>query len=321
MIMQRRLGPVAFSAAIFVLSATSARAVFIDNGIPVGTVGHFSLDMLTGGESNEAYLSASRVASGDVFTENVLFDYFSYVDPGNDGGGFRLAGSAPVVDGVDPNKVSSNGSFLGDAGNTILWSVTSSIPPGGSIMTNVVTFAAETGTLGTLRFLQYLDEDIEGVSDDILFVRGTAAGGDLELFTVDNSEVYGVSHSGALSSAQGLVDASFAGWAANQFNQMKPAIAGAGQSVSLAGVIDNLPPFVHPVVGPAYGPRDVVSVMAWDVDPAATSATIVTTLGGVPDIRQVVGGSVAAPLMSPFGLALVTLMLGAHGIRRLRPVA
>jgi len=65
------------------------------------------------------------------------------------------------------------------------------------------------------------------------------------------------------------------------FNQIVPRITGDGQPVAPQGVITNLPSFQHPVVGPAYGPADIVSVLAWDVDPNATSATIVTTLGGV----------------------------------------
>ena len=37
------------------------------------------------------------------------------------------------------------------------------------------------------------------------------------------------------------------------------------------------------MVGPVYGPLDMVSVIAWDVNPNASSATIITTLGGVPE--------------------------------------
>ena len=44
----------------------------------------------------------------------------------------------------------------------------------------------------------------------------------------------------------------------------------------------------HPIVGSGYGPEDIVSVLSWTVDPDATSAAIITTLGGVPDIRVIV---------------------------------
>lgn len=263
----------------------SANTIRIDNDVPLGTAGHWDVDVESGGESRDAQLTAMRFASGDVVTENVLFDYFSYVDVGNNGSGFQLGGSDPVnVDG-DPDKVNSTGSFTGSGGNTINWSVDSFIEDGGSVMFNVFTFTAQSGTLGTMRFLQYLDEDIEGVSDDVLITRGTVADGTLELFTIDNDEVYGVSHGGSLNTAQGLVNATFAGWAADEYNDMKPRITGSGQPVSPDGVIDfsSLPQFEHPQLGTAFGPADIVSVMAWDVDPNETSATIITTLGGVPD--------------------------------------
>lgn len=266
-------------------SGPLASTTLIDNDIPLATLSHWDVDVQTGGESRSAQLTASRLASGDIVTEEVLFDYFSYVDTGNNGGGFQLStGADPVQVGGDPDKVESTGSFIGAAGNTINYKVTSSIDDGDSVMFSTFTFTAQTGSLGVFRFMQYLDEDIEGVSDDVLYYTGSAATNDLELFTFDNDEVYGVSHSGSLSAGQGLVNSTFAGWAADEFNDMKPQIAGAGQPVSLGGVIDlaDLPAFTHPVLGAVNGPADIVSVLAWDVDPNATTATIITTLGGVP---------------------------------------
>lgn len=263
----------------------SANTIRVDNDVPEGTVGHWDVDVQSGGESRDGRLTAQRFAGGDVVTENVLFDYFSYVDVGNDGGGVQLSGSDPETVGGDPDKVRSTGTLTGSAGNTINWEVTSFIEDGGSIYYNEIKFTAQTGTLGTLRFIQYLDEDIEGVSDDVLLVRGSAADGNLELFTIDNDEVYGVSHGGSLNSEQGLVNATFAGWAADEFDDMRPRITGSGQPVSLEGEIDeaSLQLFNHPQLGDVYGPRDIVSAFAWDVTPSATSATIITTLGGVPD--------------------------------------
>ncbi len=146
--------------------------------------------------------------------------------------------------------------------------------------------------LWDLRFFQYLDEDIEGVADDVFLTRGSVSGLDLELFTIDNTEVYGVSHSGALDATQGLDNAVFAGWAAGVFDSMRPAIEGGTQNVALAGIISaSLPGMIHPQLGGSWGPRDIVSVMAWDVNATGTSATIVTTLGGVPDITDIPGGA------------------------------
>lgn len=273
----------ALLAAPAVLLGGNATAIPIDNDVPQALVGHWLVDVLSAGDSRLANLTANRFQAGDVFTEDVLFDYFSYVDPGIDGVGLRLAsfGAPPALTGDD--EVQSSGAFVGVNG-IINWTATSSIPFEDSTMSTTFTFTAETGTLGPLRFYRYMDEDVEGSSDDVFLARGSLANLNLELLTIDNIQVYGVSHSGALAPGQGLVNATFAGWAASTFNRIKPVIEGAGQPVDPNGIIDpSLPSFTHPVVGAAFGPRDIVSVLAWDVDPAASTATIVTTLGGVPD--------------------------------------
>ena len=222
-----------------------------------------------------------------------MFDYFSYVDPGAPGGGFQLSsfqanGSVPVPDPGNPNIVTSNGSFTGFNQNQILWTAVSSIAPSGQVMNTRFTFTANGGLLGPLRFLQYLDEDVQGAGDDVFLSVGTAASGDLELFTFDNTDVYGLSHSGALLPGSDLQSASFTGWAADRFNNMKPLIEGVGQPVSPTGVITNLLGLQHPQLGSVLGPADIVSVLAWDVDPNAASAVITTSLGGIPISAQTV---------------------------------
>jgi hypothetical protein len=267
-----------------------SNAVEISNGVPESTVGHYRVDVTTGGETRAAFVTAARLASNDIIVgTDVIFDYFSYVDPGINGGGFQLVGSVPVPDPLNPNIVTSSGSFTGFNQNLILWTAVSSIAPSGQIMNTRFTFATQNGgPLGLLRFLQYLDEDVQGAGDDVFLPVGAAASGDLELFTFDNTDVYGLSHSGALLPGTDLQNAFFAGWAADQFNNMKPLIAGAGQSVSPTGVITNLPPFQHPQLGGVFGPADIVSVLAWDVDPNAASAVITTSLGGIPISEQTV---------------------------------
>lgn len=275
------------AALALLLQGGFAYAVVIDNDIPSGTLGHWSVDVLTGGQSRSGTVTANRLASGDTVTTDVLFDYFSYVAVGSTGGAFQLNGSLPTVDSLDPDQVISSGSFVGEAGNTIDWSVSSTIADGGAIMANVFVFAASDGTLGRIRLLQYMDEDVEGAGDDVFFTRGSLAQSDLELFTVDDNEVFGVSHSGSLSSARGLVNAGFAGWAADEYDNMRPSIQGSGQPVAPTGIIMSLPAIAHPVVGAAFGPSDIVSVLAWDVDPEAATAAVITTLGGVPDVTDI----------------------------------
>jgi len=270
------------SLGVFLLSLpVAAHAVLINNGVPQGMVGRLEADVLTGGQSRTLNVTARRLASQDVFTENVLFDYFSFVDPGIDGGGFQLVGSDPVL---TANTVTSNGAFPGANQNTILWTATSSIA--GQVLTTRFTFATGDGSaLGPLRFLQYLDEDLGAFGTifetNVFQPRGSAGNGDLELFTFENTEVYGVSQSGAFLPGTGLQNASFAGWAADVFDNMQPQIRGGGQDVSPTTGINPLPGVQHPQLGPVFGPADIVSVLAWDVDPNAPSAVITTSLGGV----------------------------------------
>lgn len=292
------------SLCVFLLSVpvgAQVPEVKINNGIARETVGHYEVTVTTGGETREAVVTAARLASNDIIVgTDVVFDYFSYVDPGIDGAGFQLSsfqanGSDPVRDPGNPNIVTSNGSFTGfnqpgaNQPNTILWTAVSSIAPSGQVMNTRFTFTtANGGPLGPLRFLQYLDEDVQGNSDDVFLSTGSAGSGNLELFTFDNAEVYGLSHSGALLPGAGLENASFAGWAADIYNRMQPLIEGGGQLVSPAGVITNLQGLQHPQLGPVLGPADIVSVLAWDVDPNAASAVITTSLGGIPISTQTV---------------------------------
>ena len=278
-----------FGISIAMSSASSqdAFAVLIDNDGVLGTVPYFDANVIGGGEIASSTISANRFVSADVFNEQTIFDYFTYIDIGPSVFQLGTTGGAAALTGDD--EVTSSGSFTGSNGNTIDWTAVSTIISTESLVSTKYTFTAATGTLGDIRLIQYLDEDIESVFDCVLKVTGSAATNDLQLFTIDNLEVYGVSHSGALSNAQGLASSTFAGWAADDFNDMKPAITGQTLTFSTTGNIIGLTPFVHPQLGNAFGPDDIVSSMAWDVDSQAATSMIITTLGGVPDITEIPG--------------------------------
>ena len=178
------------SLGVFLLSIPmGSNAVEISNGVPESQVGHYRVDVTTGGETRAAFVTAARLASNDVIVgTDVVFDYFSYVDPGIDGDGFQLSsfqanGSDPVRDPGNPNIVTSNGSFTGinqlgaNQPNTILWTAVSSIAPSGQVMNTRFTFTtANGGALGPLRFLQYLDEDVNSSPGDDVFLPVGSAG-------------------------------------------------------------------------------------------------------------------------------------------------
>ena len=259
-----------------------ARAqVTIDNDLG-GEIGGLSAHLRAGGEIDweQDFTGVTFVGREPEVAELVVFQYLPLVDVG--GGGQRLSATTVTtsVTLIGDDTVASSGWFTGSAENTIDWTVTSSIPDGGSLLTNEISFTARTGTLGPLRFYQYLDADVAEEFNDVLLIRGSAAGGDLGLFVYDNPAPFGVSQSGWLNSGQGLAGAMFAGWAADRFDDILPQITAGTLAVSLAGNIDeaDLPPLQHPQLGPVYGPEDVTLAVAWDMHPSATSATIGTSL-------------------------------------------
>lgn len=306
------------TAGLAALSLTSAAmAVDIDNGVPVGTVGSVQLDVRSGGELEDYTLTATRADNGAIVSENLIFDYFSYVNVGS--GGFRLDSVLINDASLTEGGVVSNGSFAGSAGNTINWNVVSSIQPGGTLFTNTFQFSAEQGTLGDLQLIQYLDEDVFSVSDDVLFTRGSAAAGDLQVFTVDGATGIGVAQGGALSEGQGLVNAEFDGFAADTFDNQRPQIAAGTETYALDGTIDNLASTTNPFIdGTVFGPRDVVSALAWSVNGGASNATIITTLGGVPDITDIPDDVDNPVIPTPSAAAAGLALLGGLVIRRRR---
>jgi hypothetical protein len=170
------------------LVSRAALAVVIDNDVPAGTLGSWSVDVDTGGQTDDATLTAELLQSKTLTTGNVIFAYRSYVDTGAPGSGFTLGSDVlPTVDQADPDRVVSTGTFPGAGENLIRWEVTSSIADGSAVMVNRVRFTAVSGTLGPIRFLQYLDEDVGGSSDDIFLTRGAPSTGDLQLFTLDGA--------------------------------------------------------------------------------------------------------------------------------------
>ena len=157
------------------LGANAVEIVEISNGIPEGTLAHYRVDVATGGKTCTAFITAARFAANDIATSEVVFDYSSLVDTGVAGQGFSLSGSDPVPDPNIPNSVTSSGEFFGVNQNRILWTALSSIAPGAQTMTTQYTFETDDGSaLGALRFLQYLDEDVQGAGSDV-FSPGVAS--------------------------------------------------------------------------------------------------------------------------------------------------
>ena len=240
-----------------------ARALVIDNGLLSTEGNYFSVDVLTAGSSETVLITdplATRQGEDIVY----LYDLHVVID----GTATKLVGSPPIL--TPSGKVSSNGSFTGSTGNTIEWTVESAIASGAVQMRNAISFTAVSGTLGNIQVIQYMDEDVNGASDDVFFFRGTAAQNNIELFTLDDDDevAVGVSQGGAQFEDQGLINASFDGWAACVFAEKETYIDGS-TIYAPAGIIcptlDSLNT-THPDVGDVKGPADTITAIAWTVE-------------------------------------------------------
>ncbi len=258
------------------------RGILIDNDVATNVVGHFEYQPEAGGGIN--FGGSGITAQGrtqQLVNANVIFGFTNYIDVGSDGGGINLAATTITLQPtlISPDLVASEGNFAGTGGEIVNWRVESRFDNGVATLFNTLSFTS-TAALGNIRFINYLDEDVQNISDDILFTQGTPGQADFRAFTVDGAERFGFSQGGIYLPGAGLVNANYVGWTADVFSLLRTAITGPGTQYTVAGniVTANLPPFVDPVLGAAFGPNDVTTAFAWDLDPLATSATVTTFL-------------------------------------------
>lgn len=256
----------------------------ISNNVADNVVGHFEVDVLAGGNVGSSGVTAQ--GSSTLFTNiDWVFDYLNYIDVGSNGGAINLASTtitmAPTL--VSPDLVVSEGTFTG-ANGLVMWRMESRFDDGVARYVNTLHLSSATA-LGNMRFISYLDEDVEGVSDDILYQVGTPGQPDFLAYTLDGTERVGFAQGGVYQAGPELVNATYDGWAADEYFNLGAIIAGAGTTYSVTGNINttNLPAFVDPQLGNVNGPEDITTAFAWSVNPTATSATITTFLELVPE--------------------------------------
>ena len=182
---------------------------------------------------------------------------------------------------VSDDLVVSEGNFIGNNNATVNWRTETRLLDGVSRVDTQILLTS-SAPLGTIRFINYLDQDVQGISDDILFPSGTPGTADFRLFTLDGPLRIGFAQGGTyLPTAGELENATYAGYAADEYSDLTTAINGAtAVTFDINGAIDtnDLPADPTDPLGTIYGPNDVTSALAWDVNPTATSALITSFL-------------------------------------------
>ncbi|MFO0904160.1 MAG: dockerin type I domain-containing protein [Pirellulales bacterium] len=255
----------------------------IDNDVPVNTVGHFEVQPGAGGDIINSGVTMQGTTQLLV-NQNYIFAFRNYIDVGSNGGAVNLGATtitqAPTL--VSPDLVISRGTFAG-ANGTVNWEVETRLDNGVAIVYNTLRLSS-TNALGNVRYISYLDEDVLGISDDLLYTTGTPGQADFRAFTLDNAERVGFAHGGFYVPSAQLVNATYDGWAADAFPDLNTAITGAGATFSVAGNIDttDLTPFTDAQLGQAYGLADITTAFAWSADPTSNSSVMTSFLELVP---------------------------------------
>ena len=251
----------------------------IDNDVANTLEGHFEANIENGGFVNDSGVSVQGltqfVTNGDFTAE-----YISFVDVGADGNATNLATANVTMPAtlVTPDLVVSEGTFQG-ANGTVNWRMESRFANGVPTLVNTLILTS-ANPLGNIRYISYLDEDIFVIPDDILFPEGTPGQPGFRAFTLDGPERFGFAHGGIYQPGGGLVNATYDGWAADRFSQLRTAITGGGTTYTVAGNIDttDLRPSIDPTLGQIYGPNDITTAFAWSVNPNSTTATMTSFL-------------------------------------------
>jgi len=254
----------------------------IDNNVPVTIPGHFEFQPAAGGDGFDG---VTAQGNSQLFQNaSFIFDFTNYVDVGRDGNavelGLTTVANPPAL--TAPDEVTSDGNFAG-ANGQIDWVVRSYFLNGVATLFNEVTFTSQQA-FGDVQFINYLDEDVLGISDDLLYPFGTPGQPDFEAYTLDNAERIGFSQGGFYLPGPELANATYDGWAADEYWELQLAIEGSGTTYTIPGNIDtaSLTPFMDPTLGQAYGLENVTTAFAWTLDPTATTATVTTFLNLIP---------------------------------------
>ena len=268
------------------MRSESNNGTLIDNDVYRDTPGFFEAIPSVGGGLSVSGVTV-QTQTGILQQQNYIAQFANYVDIGRNGGAINLAATnitlQPTL--VADDVVASKGFFnVGpdDDPQVINWRVETSFEDGNPTVFNTVSFESDKA-LGSLRLVNYFDPTIFGAGGDILFTRGTPGEDDFRAFVIDDAQRIGFGHGGIVNNNPGG-NTNFVGWASDVGADLSAAIFGTGAAYSRNGNIDtsSLPQEIDPDLGTVYGPEDVATAFAWDVQSSALTASATTLLQLLP---------------------------------------
>ena len=253
----------------------------IDNDVDPSIPGFFEVTVGNGNGFAASGVTVEDADTGEVLVDrDFIFEFNTYVQFGTTTLNLDAATITQAAELIGDDLVESRGTFDGPNG-TVSFIATARLNDGFSTALTTVELDGGGTALGEIRVISYLDEDVEGVSDDILVTDGTPGENDFRAFTLDGPRRVGFSHAGVFEvDDDQLAGATYEGWAADQFAELRTQIEGGTQTYSVEGEIDlnDLPAGNDPDFGQSFGPADVTTAFAWLTDGDATAATVTSFL-------------------------------------------
>lgn len=259
------------------LLTSQLHGIKINNSVPSGTKGYYAIDIGYGAQSRDGWIGTGPFGYGDV---EFIFDYNPYYSIGT--GPATTFSSSPLD--IGSNRVQNTGTIIGENA-PIDFNVVSYILPGEMKMIQTWTFESQE-PFGNFRFIQYLDEDVFEVSDDVLVPLGNYEDGTLQLYTIDDATRIGTFQTVDTNDEKNVT---WVGWSADVYPELRAAITGGTIVFLPDGFIDtsSLPPIAG-TSPQEYGTNDATSAVAYDLNQNATQAVFTVVLGGTFEARLAV---------------------------------
>ncbi|MCA9136100.1 MAG: pre-peptidase C-terminal domain-containing protein, partial [Planctomycetales bacterium] len=255
----------------------------IDNDVDPNITGHFGatigdanlVDFATG-----STVTVENTAIGQqLLSQNFIFEYSTFLTTGNTTTALAATTITQPATLISNDRVESRGTYTGPNGN-VDWIATSYFINGLPTLFSTLDLVS-TSTLGDIHVVSYLDEDVSAPSDDIMYTVGTPGQADFRVYTIDGPLRVGFSHGGYyINDGINQTNATYEGWAADQYPELQAQIVAGTQAFSLNGSIDlvDLPQGTDPTFGTIYGPNDVTTAFSWQVDGTAATARVTSFL-------------------------------------------